>query len=114
MLTIDQIKAAHGPKHFTIDVPEWGGEVLARRLSAADYMDLFESKEKDQDEERSNIALMTDIVRRSLINEDGSPMLTDDNMFVLTDSPFLLTRLGRRIIDLNGMEGSAKNLPSGL
>jgi hypothetical protein len=110
MLTIEDIKAKHGPSRFPISVPEWGGEILIKRLTGPDYIAL----NRDAGEgERDRLAYMIDVIARSAINEDGSPLFAAENREVLVESPLLVSKIGLEILKRNGLiEGQGKNSAS--
>lgn len=103
MLTIDQIRAAHGPEHWTLDVPEWGGQVLAKRLTAQDYIALSKEREELAERDDRNFIYMRKLLGLCLVNEDGSPLFANGDGKILDDSPLLVTRLGRELMQRNGI-----------
>jgi hypothetical protein len=100
MLTIEDIKAKHGPSQFTISIPEWGGDVLAKRLTGPDYIAL---NRDTGDGERDRLAYMIEVIDRSLINEDGSPLFTEETRNLLVESPLIVSRVGLDILRRNGL-----------
>ncbi|HEV3416654.1 MAG TPA: hypothetical protein VG056_07575 [Pirellulales bacterium] len=105
MLTIEQIKAAHGPKEFTVKA--WGGDVRIRRLTAGDWIDY-----NALPDEMSAFDKLVWLIERCAVNENDSPLFTADTRYLLTDSPLIASRLGNEIIRLNRLEDSEKNSPA--
>lgn len=101
MLTIEDAKAAHGPSRWTEEIPEWGGDVLCKRLLRDDYITL--SDLATDGTRASNHEYLKVVVKLSLINGDGSPFITDDSIYLLDENPILVTRLGKELIKRNGM-----------
>lgn len=86
LLTKQQILDAQDIKTETVSVPEWGGEVRVRALSAAER-DQFEDKVVKRDGKRSRVVL-TDIRARlaaiCMVDEAGKRLFSDAEMAELT------------------------------
>ena len=108
MLNLDQIKEAHGPRTLELDVPEWGGKVLARRLSASDYIVLTDGHPGEVSGEKA-FDYMVEVVERSLVNDDGSRLIDDEHRYLLGDSPALVTRLAKQLLAFNRLNEPPKN-----
>lgn len=117
MSILEQAKQAHGARTIELEVPEWtpeGAEVVKvtfRRLTAPDYVQL----NTEFPGELSGIQVyqyMLRLQQLTAINEDGSPLLDDDHLYLLSDYPALVTRLGKQLIQFNGMGGRLKNFES--
>ncbi len=100
MLTIDQIKAAHGPGEKLIHVPEWGGDVKARRLGAEQYLRLS-SIITDAAAKGNAANYLAAVVEESLINENGSPMFDENSRHILLAEPIITARIGTEIMAFN-------------
>lgn len=117
MLTIDQIRAAHGPKLLTLTIKEWGGDVQFRRLTAAEWAviaDLGNANDKTD----AAIKRIWQIVAATAVNEDGSPLFSNvEDRWILDDSPTILMRIGVELLKFNRIitDGGTvqKNLPTG-
>lgn len=74
-------KAMRGPIK-TIDVPEWGGEVGIRRLSAGDLVRLRELIKIDGTErtEAANLNATCEMLAMSLCDSDAKPIFTADEL----------------------------------
>jgi hypothetical protein len=110
MLTIEQIREAQGPSFWMVPVPEWGGEVRARRLTAQDYLRFAEFPVSTQEE---RFQRLIELIRMLLTNDDGSPLMRDEDAYLLTEAPTLATRLGLELMRLNGLirDDAKKNSP---
>lgn len=122
-LNIEEIRSNRGPKYLDIEVPEWSPRdesgalvvktVLARRLSAPDYFQLVEGDAGDEGDKAAQFATMVRLTKMSLVNEDGTPLISDDDIHLLEESPALVARIGGELMAFNGMgadaEESAKN-----
>lgn len=111
MLTIEQIKAAHGPKRWTLAVPAWGGDVYVRRMTAQDFIAINDERPENETA-GDTFAYFVRIVERFLENEDGSPLFAPEDSYLLVDSPLVTQEVGREILRLNkllGDEGAKKN-----
>jgi len=79
-LTREQIVAAIEARasEFTPhDVPEWGGTVLIRRLSAAD------ADRSGMTSDQKTPDLVARVIAISLVDDDGTPLFTEDDVKVL-------------------------------
>jgi hypothetical protein len=97
-LTREQILAARRdrkPQRF--EVPEWGGDVFIRVLSAADQMDL--AKEGDDPSDTPIKVLV-----RSLVSEEGEPLFTDVDAAELAKEDWpVIMRVFQEAAHLNGL-----------
>ncbi len=105
-ITLDQIRKAHGPKHLPLPVPEWRTgngavpKVLAKRLSAPEFLEINELPKQTEAEK---FTYMLNVVKRSLVNPDGSQLIGDGDEYLLTDHPALVGRLGLELLKFNRM-----------
>jgi hypothetical protein len=80
MLSIDQIVAAADLATETVPVPEWGGDVCLRTFTAAER-DAWEAamlkRSPDGAMMMDTTNLKADLVARTLVNDEGSPMFAD-------------------------------------
>ena len=103
MLTIDEIRAAHGPQFWMLDVPEWGGQVRADRLTAQALIALSEGR-PDNLSGPDAFAYLVKLIRLSLKDGDGNPLIGDADAYLLEQNPTLVTRLGTELLALNKMD----------
>jgi hypothetical protein len=88
MLTRDQILASELPDEL-VDVPEWGGKVRVRGLSAEDMekndRSLMEQGQDGTYRPKSELPLNmnTAFVVRCVVNDDGTPMFSEEDVEVL-------------------------------
>ncbi len=115
--TIEQIRKAHGPRFLELKIPEWAsakanGSVplaLAKRLGAPDYI-LFQETVGDAKDKATVFNAMVKIIQASFINPDGTQLIGDDDLYLLTDHPTLVTRVGAELLLFNGLsKRTAKN-----
>lgn len=94
----------------SVDVPEWGGEVLLRELSAA-QMSEFKAKSVAAVDPQTRavrdgvtlFGLSAWIVSRSAIGEDGKRLFTDADLSRLGEkSDKVIDRLGARVLEMSG------------
>lgn len=102
-LTRDQLRAAGQPKTQTLDVPEWGGQVVVRELTLAEQQ-LVESAPKDATGAAVKIILAA-MVEPSLSPEDA------DMLRALGHSG--LQRVTKTILALSGMVAGAQAAAQG-
>jgi len=85
-----------------VEVPEWGGKVLIRALTAGQYLSLV--KRMQADTER---AIYHWIVV-SCLDENGNRLFTDDDVAIAERQPFSITeRLIAAIMRLNPQKDEA-------
>jgi hypothetical protein len=96
-LTREQILAARRdrkPQRF--EVPEWGGDVFIRVLSAADQMDLAEGTEAKDTPIK--------VLIRSLVSENGEPLFTDEDFAELAKEDWpVIMRVFQESAHMNGL-----------
>lgn len=111
MLTIEQIREAQGPSRKLIHVDEWGGELLARRLGKAEFIELSKSRPTDISG-GGGFEYMKSVIKLSIITEDGQPFFTDENDDILDSNPVVVASLGTELVEFNGMnrDEAKKNL----
>lgn len=94
----------------SVDVPEWGGEVLLRELSAA-QMSEFKAKSVAAVDPQTRavrdgvtlFGLSAWIVSRSAIGEDGKRLFTDADLPRLGEkSDKVIDRLAARVLEMSG------------
>lgn len=96
-LTREQILAARRDrKPHRFEVPEWGGDVFIRVLSAQDQMQLAEGTEQAD--------MPVKVLVHSLVDEDGARLFTDDDFAELAaeDWPIIM-RVFQEAAHLNGL-----------
>lgn len=102
-LNATQILAADDLKLEEVRVPEWGGTVMVRPLSAGEAMEFFENQKNDRTK------AMARIIVQSVVNADGSPLFTDKDVAKLQKKSLkALSNLQDSIIEINGMGKASK------
>ena len=74
-LTKDEILGADDLKRETVDIPEWGGEVLLRELRGRER-DAFEEGSLDKQRNVSMVNMRARLVALSAIDEEGERLFT--------------------------------------
>lgn len=103
-----------------VDVPEWGGSVLLRPLSAADQQEVMRLARMHADDPAAMAtANLRHLVLHTVVDADGQPLFTDaDWPELLRKSASALNRIAAaasRINKLGGaeLEGAVKNSSGG-
>lgn len=100
MLTRDSILAAKDFDQRTVEVPEWGGEVIVRGLCSKDR-DNFEA-ELAATQDLTN--LRARLVVKALIDEEGNRLFSDKDAEVLGEKNSLVViRLFDIVREMSGM-----------
>lgn len=96
-LTREQILASRKDrKPVRLEVPEWGGDVFVRVLSARDQMDLADGK-SDRD-------MPVLVLLHCLVNEEGERLLGDADFDALAEEDFpVIMRVFTFVAKLNGL-----------
>lgn len=104
LLTRDQIVAFRRSKTRTVAVPEWGGDVLVRPLTAGEVQgmaDVFGAGDRDL---ATNIEAAFRLVAAATINETGGPLFAGpDDLRSLEVGP--IVRLATAIAETSGITG---------
>jgi len=106
LLTKEQILRVKDIETRTVHVPEWGGDVLVRSLSATER-DYFESKLVDQSggKVRANLQnIKARLASMAIVDEDGNRVFTEQEIAILgTKSAAALNRISEAITDMSGI-----------
>lgn len=101
VLTRDDIMAVRDLAPMRIEVPEWGGSVWIKQLTAAERIDLEDLMDAGQ---RSGLDVITLFLCRVLVDDENQRLLTDDDAAVLGEkNPDVLMRLNDAAQKHNGM-----------
>ena len=99
-LTKDEILAAPDLKPELVDVPEWGGSVWLRGLSAGEYMAFSQQGQALLAEG----TLQAWLVAKTLIDETGTPLFTEDGVKALAQkSGKVIKTLAEHVMKLSGL-----------
>src|SRR6266540_1372540 len=97
-LTREQILAARSRrKPIPLEVPEWGGTVYIKILSAGDQVALSSNGHKD-------VEIPIFLVAATLVSEDGERLFTDEDVPLLLEEEFpIIMRVYREAARHNGI-----------
>ena len=93
-------------KTETVDVPEWGGPILLRELSAAQVVEFVRMNRAQADTDPgADMHRAAWTVIACWVDEAGDPILTEDDMAMLlaTQPASLINRISVRAAVLSGM-----------
>lgn len=106
LLTKEQILRVKDIETRTVNVPEWGGDVLVRSLSATER-DYFESKLVDQSggKVRANLQnIKARLASMAIVDEEGNRVFSEQEIAILgTKSAAALNRISEAITDMSGI-----------
>jgi hypothetical protein len=99
MLTREQILKADDLRHVDVDVPEWGGVLRLRTITAKDRQKFHAGNQK---------GVMVDFQERFIVacavDEKGDNLFTEDDLKALSGkSSNALNRVFEAAVELNGM-----------
>jgi len=98
LLTRNAILSVVDQQTEDVEVPEWGGVVRLRTLTAAEAIKFSEGVKKGDDNAAIRILMM------SAVNEDGTPMLLEEDIPELRKKSLkTIFRLQKAALRLNGL-----------
>ncbi len=98
LLTKEQVQNIDDFKFKIVDVPEWGGEVKVRSMSAKDRI----AFEANQDKLKSQTEMVVFLVLYTCVDDDGNRLFEDKDIEMLEQkSPNALLKIFNASIDLN-------------
>ena len=103
-ITLEQLRERR-PSEKTIDVPEWGGPVTLKRLTAREQLDVaagFETLDVDTDQARGVLA-MCELIRRTVVDDSGELIFdsTDGREYLARESIATLSRVGNEAMAMH-------------
>lgn len=108
LLSKDEILSAKLPTR-EVDVPEWGGAVLVRSMTAFER-DKFEMYLQRQKETAGSASFSTRayVASCTIVGEDGQRLFSDEDVQILGQkSAHALDRILDAVLSLSGMESGA-------
>jgi len=105
-LSRDAILAARDFKTEEVEVPEWGGTVLVRELSAADFdsVGFPMVKEDGKIDARGARGMNVKIVSLSVIDAEGNQLFTPKDVRALGERAIApIRRITAKVMELSGM-----------
>lgn len=112
LLTKEQIFAAPDIKSIEVDVPEWGGSVKVKGMSAIDRIDFEKGQEGLQPSE-----MILKLVLLTCVDENDNRLFADDDLKELQKkSPTAILKIFNESVKLNTLsdkviEDKAENFP---
>lgn len=106
ILSKHAILAVVDAKTHRVDVPEWGGAVFVRTMSAADRIELTEAFSGP--EENNASLLILKVAAATICDEAGQRLFTNDDVVDLGKKSFTaLKRVYDVAADINGLRADA-------
>ena len=99
LLTKEALLSASDVETHDVDVPEWGGTIRLR-LMTADDLELWQNFVMTQPKQ----GMMATLLSRSIVDEAGKLMFTADEVEALGNkSAAVMQRLFKKAVELNAM-----------
>ena len=97
MLSREEILASRQDrKPVRHEVPEWGGDVFIRLMSARESLELTDTQDQNR--------MIFELLLNTLVDESGDPLFTEDDRKFLEEEPFtLILRLFTAAARVNGI-----------
>jgi hypothetical protein len=104
-LTKEQILSAQDIKTTDVDVPEWGGVIRVRNLSALERRQLLrKSMEDELDEDQTEIAFFV----KCIVDETGQPLFNADEIKAIANkSASAYTKIVSAVLNINALTTDA-------
>ena len=102
----DQIFSAEA-ETVTVDVPEWGGEVRVRGMTASQFLEYQDMVATELDQAKAGLAVAPQIVAWCVVDEHGEREFEDSDSVMLRDQPLSpLVKVSAEAVKLSvrGME----------
>lgn len=101
MLTREEILRCKDLGLSSVEIPEWGGTVFVRQMTALERLD-FARENQDDDEAGARL------VARLVIDEGGQPIFTpEDAPSLMTKNANVITRIVSAILEFNALGRNA-------
>lgn len=98
-LSAAEILGADDLKLVEIRVPEWGGSILVKPLTAAEALDFFEGSKNDKNDS------MVRLVAMSVVDQNGTALFSTNDLPKLRKKGLkAITRLQDELLRLNGLK----------
>lgn len=96
-LTRDEIRASRQDrKPVRLEVPEWGGDVFVRVMSAKESLELTDIKDQNQ--------MIFAVLIAGLVTEDGERLFTTEDAAWLEEEPFhVVLRVFTEVARVSGL-----------
>jgi len=93
--------AARKRETVTMEVPEWGGEIHLRRLTAGD---LKETGFLDQAEDRDALQMFSKLLAATIADENGERLFSEDDVTAFVDADFVtIMKVFTKVAEVNGL-----------
>ena len=105
-LTRDQILTADDGRFTEVDVPEWGGSVRIKTLSAGGLIQLMKLTNDGDDLSKLEPGTLADIVIMTAVDTEGKYLFTSDDRKMLTErNGVVMVNLATKAIAANKFSG---------
>ena len=106
-LTREQI-LGQSPRTTPVDLPELGGSVFVRQMTARERLQFLQRAESDR--ETTGAWLVATLT----VDADGKPVFTQADVEALQDQPFgTIDRIAEAVLKLNGLHRDSAEAVSG-
>lgn len=114
-LTKEQILAAQDRKTKTVDVPEWGGQVFVRSLTASERdtyeVGVAEDRKQRQDNPLHKVNMRARLAALTVCDEKGQRLFADiDAVELAKKNASVVDRIFDAAIELNAMGATAREV----
>ena len=114
ILSRQALETINDRKQETVDVPEWGGAVYLRELSAGDHEDLELFMQSSKQDKHPTIYLRTRLVALALVDHEGNRLYKDEDIEILrSKSSTVINRLCAHVVKQNNLGSKAMETLAG-
>lgn len=113
-LTREFILTVQDRKPVAVSVPEWGGEVMVRKISKRERDELLAGFKSDAGSAISNMQTVSDkLLVSCLVDDEGRPMFVESDLAALKEkSPSAVDGLVGELLRINGFTSAVKAEPA--
>lgn len=105
-LSAADILKAEDLDYKEVEVPEWGGTIRLRAMSAVDSLIFLVAMEGENKKKQAN----TRLVAMSVVDENGNKVFTENQLSALEGKNVrVINRLAEEVLILNGMSAKKKD-----
>jgi hypothetical protein len=103
-LTIADVFGVEDKLSESLDIPEWGGRIYVRVMSAKERSEIEDLYLKISDAKKETGKFRKELIRRTWVDKSGNLMITDDAVatHMMNKSALIIERIFEKACEVNG------------
>lgn len=103
-LTINDILTTEDKKFEEVEIPEWGGVLFVRVMTAKERSEIEDLYLKVNEAKKDTGKFRRELIKRTLCNSKGESLITDDAIaeHMMGKSALIIERLFEKACEVNG------------